>query len=432
MVHFTARPQPSAATSVRPQIASVLSPLLRDRHRQALPVEDRLLAVAVRAVSAGLSASAAFAFASSRDTECRDALSASPHLARHLASEARRYVRAGKSEGHVVELRRQIARRALARLLSSTPDRVQVGAGFDITCRMVFAAIAARALADDVAGAGKLGVMATQPWLGSQLNLSSRQVARALKLLESEYRWIRRGGSGGGGRILWRLPKLDAELNEVALRHWDAIDALAHGRPETHGLAATLSTALHSAWHFSEGELGAAAYLRLLARHAEGGAWLDLRKAPERKARQRLDVWGLRETEPADLPARLDEIAEETLAVFVQQDRVRAAAEESARNRARLDAYRAEREAAYEATQAGRAIVRDLVREHGPVPGRDAVNAWVSEAAGFVRARLDGVVDEAVRVEIGRMLELGGYTEAERGKILAFVTLESGAVGSYA
>src|SRR5690606_15198323 len=109
--------------------------------------------------------------------------------------------------------------------------------------------------------------------------------------------------------------------------------ALTAGDAEAHPLAAVIMSSAHPAWWFSEGALGPRALLRLAGEHAAAGASLGMGIAPLRRAKAELDRWGLRTAGAAELTARLDAIAEETLAVFVAADRRHDAAVEAKRQR---------------------------------------------------------------------------------------------------
>lgn len=363
-------------------------------------------------------------FVKARDAGLRDALDESPGLARVAAAEARRWVKAAKSPGHPERLRREVARRGLARLLSPTPDHVEVSARLDVTCRMVFALMVAR-LIEVATSDGKSGLIFTAGWAGAQLNLSLRQVQNCLTRLERDYRWTRRAGSAGGGRILWRLTKLgDQDVRDAAWAHADAIDALAAGQPQLHGMAATLMTAGHPAWHYSEGELGSRAFLRLLAEHAEPGAWVGLSAKATATARKALDRWGLREATPATLPGRLDAVAEDTLARFIAEDRRREAAEAAVAHKQKLEAFRAERDARFTMAKAARELLRAVVDRAGAVPtgDRQALERWVPHAAALATPTLTTEQEaEAFCGELATVLGRSGWDAEVVNKVNGFI-----------
>lgn len=423
-VRFTAGAAASPRPAAGPTPAVVLSPLLRDRHRLAQPADQRLLALYTRGISAGLPVSAITQFVKARDVSLRDALDGSPGLARVAAAEARRWAKSAASPGHAERLRREVARRGLARLLSPTPERVEVSARLDVTCRMVFALMVARSI-EIATTEGKSGLIFTAGYAGAQLNLSLRQVQNCLTRLERDYGWIRRAGSAGGGRILWRLTKLgEQELRDTAWAHADAVDALAAGRPELHGLAATLMTAGHPAWHYSVGELGARAYLRLLGQYAEPGTWVGLAAKAMSAAKKALDRCGLRDTDPAELRTRLDAIAEDTLANFIAEDRRRDMHAAAVEQRQKLEAFRAERDARYELQKAARAVLRGVVKTVGAVPvgDRQAFELWVSQmAAVALPALTTGVEAEAYSHELAAALGRSGWDADVQTKVAAFV-----------
>ncbi|AYF99142.1 hypothetical protein D7I47_13350 [Protaetiibacter intestinalis] len=312
----------------------------------------------------------------------------------------------------------------MARLLSPLPDNAAISSRAEPRVRLAAAVTAARAVEVTGEPEAKTAVMVTAGWLAGQINTTPRQAQKILTALERGARWTRRTGSAGGGRLLFRFTKLDAEANEVAWAHGDAIEALAQGRPDTDPLAAVIATAAHPAWSYSEGALGPRAFLALLLHNAEPGAWVGLTPAGLRAGVKELDRWGLREP-GIDLLSALDTIAEETLAVFVATDRRREMQEASARERQRLEAYRAGREERYQRRRVARAILRRALDVAGAPPSgtdRAAIETWVPRLAVVVRPELvDAETASAVHDELGEILARAGFSAEFSGKAAAFV-----------
>jgi len=420
-VRFSDAVSAGSASEVSP--AAVLAPLLRDRARLSLPPDQRLLALFVRGYSAHLSTAAVLGYVRSRDDALRAALDESPGLARSVSSAARRWLRDVRGDDAAVRLRREVARRGLARLLSPTPEGLKVSARADATTRAVFAHMVSRWV--ELATDGKNALIYSPAWAGVQVNLSARQVTRALSHLEKEYRWIRRAGSAGGGRILWRLTQLnDPFLRETAWAVADAIDALADGQPERDAVAATLLTAGHHAWHYSK-ELGSRAFLTLVAHHAGPGMTAGVSVTSLRTARKALDAYGLRTVAAEALPARLDTIGEETLAVFIRADREVAHAAEVEETRRKLAEFRAKRDAQYEARKRARAFLRQVHEHVGKVPaaadGKQALEQWVPRLAAVLAGRVAASAVDAVVAELETALVRAGHEQPVVAKVVGFV-----------
>ena len=183
-------------------------------------------------------------------------------------------------------------------------------------------------------------------------------------------------------------------------------------------------SAAHPAWWFSENTLGGRGLLRLAGEHAAPGAMLGMSAPVLKTARKDLEQWGLPELAAESLSGRLDEIAEATLARFVAEDRRREAAELAQQRKVNLEAFRAKRQAAYEATKAARRTVRALVKQLGPAPSdRGRINGWVSSTKALLLAeQLTPEALAAVGVELGQMIDQLGYNEPEREKIVGFLT----------
>ncbi|NYI41305.1 hypothetical protein [Demequina lutea] len=167
--------------------------------------------------------------------------------------------------------------------------------------------------------------------------------------------------------------------------------------------------------------------MQFLATAADSEPWTPLNNAAARKAARELTRWGLDSIAPSALRAALDDIAERTLAVYVQADREHDMRLQSAAHRARLDVYRAERNAQYVARSSAGKLLRRAIDSAGAVPpatDRPRVETWTSATAAGVRGHghgTDEATTDALRHLLREALERASWPAELVDKVTAFV-----------
>ena len=262
-----------------------------------------------------------------------------------------------------------------ARIVGTRPV---VSARGQVTARACLAVMASQALGD---GKDFDSALASMAWLATELNMTEKNAKLATRRVE-KLGWISRLNSTSKGAARWRLKPLTPKEDEIAWAHSETVTAIASGHYEDDPLAAALMSVRHSAWAYSE-ELGLSTWLAVvsgLAAVPPQDLGLGTRTAKALR-RQVAEVLPALTTQP--LLPQLDELAENTLAVFVKADRELAHDELVAARQQERDEFAARRKAErIDEKYCEREIVRPALKVLNGFPSgewdRETINRWLA------------------------------------------------------
>lgn len=406
----------------RPRLSEILPQLIAVRPGIDSSPRTVALRALVRGLAAAHSPASVRAFLSHRP-DLVDVVS-NDGIWRSLVTEARRW----RKESTPDPVRLTIARRLVARVVGPMPP--DVSPRMAVQLRIAYATIAMRALSLDHDHPLET-VMVAGSWLGGLTNRTELIAARQLRMLR-DIGWLRLVGRKNGTNT-FRLTRLTSAERDAAWANADTVAALAENRVEDEYLATIISSVTAPAWHYSEGRLGAGrAWVRLVGQHAhpvKGSALLGLTQTSWRRLGRELEqeLRGVLHG-TVDLQAALDEYGEKNLGTFIAIDRQRDLAETAAANRARLQAFRAQRDDEHRA----RRILRAIVGAAGPPPvasDRRGIEAWTTRAGGVLAGRSLGDVD-AFRLQLAEMLRRDGWPSDVVEKVVDFLAAAPQRVGS--
>ena len=434
-VHFTDTPsdQPAGA-----DVGLLLWPQLKSTSHSAASIDSVLLRCLVRGLTNDVPAPVIrrWLLANAEDPALRAAVATVPRWHR-LVSSARRHALASGSAAGVAAARLEIARRWVARVTTPLPAG-QLTWAKEVNARAALSVIAAQYIA---LGYDKIVVSA--PWLGSQLGWTRAHAQGVLKTLEKDLGWISRAGKRSGA-IRWKLARLGGdqgeELRDRAWLHAEAVDALAAQRPVDDKLATVLASVAAPAWHFSEGGsgkkvLGAKAWVALVHQHAglpkDEGLGLVPRTLSKMKREVERELPGAL-AGTIDLDDALAFLAEMTGATARRQLREVQAVAEARANRERVERFRQDKAAKYEAAKKARAAFREVHHVDGTLgrPPADAAEfqAWVGQSARFWNNEGAALIEPAglwaARELLARAIADAGHDLAMVERATAFVFRE--------
>jgi hypothetical protein len=346
-----------------------------------------------------------------------------------LVASAKAYMKlVNDADGGARAKRLPWARIGTARLVSPLPADADISTRLEARIRITMAVLMARALET-----GFDTLLATSGWLALEINTTPVQAAKVLKTM-ARLRWIRRVRGSGMG-IRYRFCFLDTgDLREAAWSYNLTVDALANNRPEEDPLALLISMVRSPAWAYSE-ELGHRAWLRLaITLMPTVDTHLGLSRLSYRKLGKALDTelpGAL--TGDIDLPAALGLYAEESLAVFIYEDRGTDLAAAAKENLVRLHDVRAVSNQKFADIKAAQQILRDAWKRVGRVPDAvepgEAIKRWVDDAAAyFVGNPVEPEMLEPVQDQLRGVLDQRGHDESLINRIGAYVLPEPASI----
>ena len=301
--------------------------------------------------------------------------------------------------------------------------RPVVSARGQVSARACLAVLASQSLLD---GKDFDSSIASMAWLATELNQTEKNAKLTTRRVE-RLGWVSRLNSTSKGAARWRLKPLTPEEDEIAWVHSATITAIASGHYADDPLAAVLTSVRHSAWAYSE-ELGLSAWLAVVSGLAavppqDLGLGARSAKALRHRVTELLPAIA---TQP--LTPQLDELAENTLAVFIKDDRELAHDELVAARQTERDEFTARRKAErVDEKYCEREIIKPALKVLNGFPtgewDREIINRWMaSDDRGWIGAyayfRGPGKIHDAslvptVRKKITWLMTNKGVTEEE-------------------
>jgi hypothetical protein len=408
-VRFSSTPAPAGSTL--PDLAPLLGRVLYSKHGAGSGQGQQILrAMICSAIGSGHHPNAVRFFVLGNP----NAAHLIPLLDRSswhsIVSSARAYYSLVNDAGDGARAKRlPWSRAGIARLVSPMPADANISLRMEVRLRITLAVLMSRALET-----GYDTLLATAGWLALEMNTTPAQAARVLAVMEG-LRWIYRVRGGGMG-VRYRFVKLPTvELREKAWEHNVTVDALANNEPGADPLAQLITLVREPAFAYSE-SLGHRAWLRLALPHVpaadkrlglSASSYRALGKALASELPGALDG-------AIDLEQALQEYGEQSLAVFIREDRAIDLAALAKENLARLQAVRELKDKQFADVKAARLILRNGWDAVGRVPDGTApgaeIKSWVdASAAHFVDSPVEPQMLEVVKEQLRGILTKRGH-----------------------
>jgi hypothetical protein len=170
----------ATGTPTTRSVHNVLGPLLHSKHGSQEP-RRIALKVITRGLAARFSPATIRTFLENNAPDEIKALVDSSFT--HLVSVARQHIPEGKAR-HNSKFIERAATRMLVRISTTLPAGSGIAVRSEINCRIAYAVIAIQQIRLMRTSPGWDRIMATEEWLGTQMNLSGRNARRILLNLE--------------------------------------------------------------------------------------------------------------------------------------------------------------------------------------------------------------------------------------------------------
>ena len=400
----------------RPKLAD-LRPLLRSA---AGTPTQRALAVLTLAARLGLPTEPVRRYVSRSDDTSLVKIAKNRQLWVLLAGKARQHVLSGSSPAGRAALRREVAQRLVARLLTEVTVDGLSQRGL-VTARSALGVLGTGFLASSAQGFP--GDRVGEAELGTRLGASRLTARSALRTLEG-MGWLTCTKRPVKAPARYKLAPLDTESKAVALNFMGIIErigdpdlvpdadllegvddpelaAVLAGLPDDSRAVEILLSARHPAWAYgrtagSKAGLTHRHWLVLLAEAAGADpARLGMTAQSVRKCQRELDAAGVGATHPGDLTAQLDMYAEVSGAASRHAEAWAIRSAEKAAQLASLLEVRAAREQA----RADRRAARPKAATPAPAPKVERVT--VNLPRGFVEARHRSMLQDRIVKKYG-------------------------------